>query len=309
MEIETAKVPNWGGMPDSIKRVPYLARNLEPEAGTVWGVPLVMNADSFGYLPAKLNEPRPPEEASWSLIFESEKTMGRSSTGDNYIYLWEALAYLKNSGQLEVANILDPTPAEAAATADFLIERKQAGQFRNFWKIFDDQVADMKNGEVDAIRCWEPAVREANKAGGDWVYANAKEFFLKWMHAGYIPTQVQDRGNLDDGARRAELDLERKLRVGDHAAARLCLGPARSRQAVRRRERPRAQGRRRHGRGPCEGRVQVRQGGLLVQRGAHPPAGNAGPDGPRAQRVAFGSLMGRACPAGRSGGACPAPFA
>ena len=198
MEIETAKVPNWGGMPDSIKRVPYLARNLEPEAGTVWGVPLVMNADSFGYLPAKLNEPRPPEEASWSLIFESEKTMGRSSTGDNYIYLWEALAYLKNSGQLEVANILDPTPAEAAATADFLIERKQAGQFRNFWKIFDDQVADMKNGEVDAIRCWEPAVREANKAGGDWVYANAKEFFLKWMHACYIPTQVQDRGNLDD---------------------------------------------------------------------------------------------------------------
>ena len=46
-----------------------------------------MNADSFGYLPAKLNEPRPPEEASWSLVFESDKTMGRSSTGDNYIYL------------------------------------------------------------------------------------------------------------------------------------------------------------------------------------------------------------------------------
>ena len=94
-----------------------------------------MNADSFGYLPAKLNEPRPPEEASWSLVFESEKTMGRSSTGDNYIYLWEALAYLKNSGQLEVADILNPSPDEARATADFLIERKQVGQFRNFWKI------------------------------------------------------------------------------------------------------------------------------------------------------------------------------
>ena len=198
IQAETGAMSNWAGMPDSIKGIPYLVRDLSPDGGKVWGLPLAMNADSFGYLPAKLNEPRPPEEASWSLVFESEKTMGRSSTGDNYIYLWEALAYLKNSGQLEVADILNPSPEEARATADFLIERKQAGQFRNFWKIFDDQVADMKNGEVDAIRCWEPAVREANKAGGDWVYANAEEFYTKWLHAAYIPAQVEDRGNLEE---------------------------------------------------------------------------------------------------------------
>ena len=198
IQAETGPVGNWAGMPDSIKAIPYLVRDLSPDGGKVWGMPLAMNADSFGYLPAKLNEPRPPEEASWSLVFDSEKTMGRSSTGDNYIYLWEALAYLKNIGKLEVKDILNPSPEEAKATADFLIERKQAGQFRNFWKIFDDQVADMKNGEVDAIRCWEPAVREANKAGGDWVYANAKEFYTKWLHAAYIPAQVEDRGNLEE---------------------------------------------------------------------------------------------------------------
>ena len=198
IQAETGPVGNWAGMPDSIKAIPYLVRDLSPDGGKVWGMPLAMNADSFGYLPAKLNEPRPPEEASWSLVFDSEKTMGRSSTGDNYIYLWEALAYLKNIGTLEVKDILNPSPEEARATADFLIERKQAGQFRNFWKIFDDQVADMKNGEVDAIRCWEPAVREANKAGGDWVYANAREFYTKWLHAAYIPAQVEDRGNLEE---------------------------------------------------------------------------------------------------------------
>lgn len=198
IQAETGPVGNWAGMPDSIKAIPYLVRDLSPDGGKVWGMPLAMNADSFGYLPAKLNEPRPPEEASWSLVFDSEKTMGRSSTGDNYIYLWEALAYLKNIGKLEVKDILNPSPEEARATADFLIERKQAGQFRNFWKIFDDQVADMKNGEVDAIRCWEPAVREANKAGGDWVYANAREFYTKWLHAAYIPAQVEDRGNLEE---------------------------------------------------------------------------------------------------------------
>ena len=198
LQMENSAMPNWSGMPPSIQNMPYLVRDLSPDAGKVWGVPLAMNADSFGYLPAKLGEPRPPEEASWSLVFESDKTMGRSSTGDNYIYLWEALAYLKNTGQLDVKDILNPSPSEAKATADFLIKRKEAGQFRLFWKIFDDQIAVMKNGEVDAIRCWEPAVNEVNKAGGDWVYATAREFYTKWMHGIYITSQVEDRGNLDE---------------------------------------------------------------------------------------------------------------
>ena len=198
MQMEASAMPNWSGMPASIQSMPYLVRDLSPDAGKVWGIPMAMNADSFGYLPETLGEPRPPEEASWSLVFESEKTMGRSSTGDNYIYLWEALAYLKNTGQLAVKDILNPSPEEARATADFLIKRKEAGQFRLFWKIFDDQIAVMKNGEVDAIRCWEPAVNEVNKAGGDWVYATAKEFYCKWMHAAYITSEVEERGNLDE---------------------------------------------------------------------------------------------------------------
>ena len=198
MQMEASAMPNWSGMPASIQSMPYLVRDLSPDAGKVWGVPLAMNADSFGYKPSTLGEPRPPEEASWSLVFESEKTMGRSSTGDNYIYLWEALAYLKHTGQLNVTDILNPSPEEAKATADFLIKRKEAGQFRLFWKIFDDQIAVMKNGEVDAIRCWEPAVNEVNKAGGDWVYATAKEFYCKWMHGMYITSQVEERGNLDE---------------------------------------------------------------------------------------------------------------
>ena len=197
VQAETGALPNWGGMPDIIKSMPYLVRDLSPEGGKVWGVPLAMNADSFGYLPARLDAPRPPEEVSWSLVYENEKAMGRTSTGDNYIYLWEVVAYLKNTGRLAVADMANPSPAEAKAAADFLIERKEAGQFRNFWKVFDDQVADMKNGEVDALRCWEPAFREARRAGGDWAYAIAREFYTKWMHAAYIPAQAVERGNLE----------------------------------------------------------------------------------------------------------------
>ena len=196
-QIDTSLISNWGGMTDGLKEAPLLARDLKPESGRVWGVPLIMNADSFGYFPEKLNEPRPPEEVSWSLVFDSEKTKGKSSIGDNYLYLQEAVAYLATTGQLDVKDIGNPSPEEAEAAADFLIERKKAGQFRNFWSSFDDQLADVVNGEVLALSCWEPVVKEAQRAGLDFEYANGKEFLLKWMQACYIPTQVADRGNLE----------------------------------------------------------------------------------------------------------------
>ena len=147
--------------------------------------------------PDKLGEPRPPEEVSWSLIFESEKTLGWTSTGDNYIYLAEAAAYMKVKGYADIGNPAELTPKEAEITADFLIERKKAGQFRNFWTLYDDQVSDILNGEVLATRCWEPAVKEAQAQGLDFVYAFAAEFYDKWMHAQYVPTPVKDSGNLD----------------------------------------------------------------------------------------------------------------
>jgi putative spermidine/putrescine transport system substrate-binding protein len=189
--VDPSKLKNWQGIDPKIRDMPFL--NFDEKH---WGVPLAMNADTFGYFPAKLNEPRPPEPASWALIFESEKTKGKSSTGDNYIYLEEAAAYLKVTGKADIKDPANLTPQEAETAADYMIERKKAGQFRNFWTTFDDQVADIKNGEVLAIRCWEPAVKIVQKEGLDFVYADA-EFYNKWAHGCYIPTQVRDRDKLD----------------------------------------------------------------------------------------------------------------
>lgn len=197
--IEHKNIPNWAGMPDSIKAVPYLTRELKPEGGAVWGTPLAMNADSFGYFPAKLNEPAPPEEVSWALVFESEKTKGKSATGTMFYYLEECAMFLKGSGKQQIGDPANMTPEEANKVADYLIERKKAGQFRSWHTTFDDQVQLIKNGEVLAIRCWEPAVKEAQKAGmKDFVYSNAKEGYMKWMHGCYIPAQVKDRGNIEE---------------------------------------------------------------------------------------------------------------
>jgi spermidine/putrescine-binding protein len=195
MPIDGSRMKNWEGISPDVRDMPYLR---PPAAGGKhYGVPWLYNADSFGYFPDKLGEPRPPEEVSWSLIFESEKTLGWTSTGDDYIYLAEAAAYMKVKGYADIGNPAELTPKEAEITADFLIERKKAGQFRNFWTLYDDQVSDILNGEVLATRCWEPAVKEAQAQGLDFVYAFAAEFYDKWMHAQYVPTPVKDSGNLD----------------------------------------------------------------------------------------------------------------
>jgi len=199
LPIEHKNIPNWAGMPPNVSQMPYLQRELKPEGGTVWGTPLVMNADTFGYFPDKLKEPYPPTEVSWSLVFDDERTKGKSATGTMFYYLEECAIYLKGSGKQEIGDPCNMTPEEANKVADYLIERKKANQFRSWHTTFDDQVQLIKNGEVLAIRCWEPAVKEAQKAGmKDFVYAYGKEGNLKWMHGCYIPAQVKDRGNWEE---------------------------------------------------------------------------------------------------------------
>ena len=171
---------------------------LKPDAeGQNWGVPIYMNADTFGYFPADLDEPRPPDPVSWGLIFDSEKTMGRVSIDDNYFSLSWAAGYMKAAGLADIKDSANMTASEVETVADYMIERKKAGQFRNLWNTYDDQISNFVNGEVLAMRCWEPAVKDARGQGLDVVYAVTDEFYIKWMQAAFIPSQAEDR-NLDE---------------------------------------------------------------------------------------------------------------
>lgn len=193
LPLDTSMMPNWEGVDKDTSESPLLKID-----GKIWGTPYAMNADSFGYFPKKLNLPYPPEEVSWATVFDNPDAMGKTSTGDAFFYLQEFAAYAAAAGFMTVADPANLTPEEAEKAADLLIERKKAGQFRNFWNRYDDQLNDIKNGEVLAIRCWEPAAIEAQKAGLDFVYASAKEFYQKWMHTCLIPAQVTDRGNIEN---------------------------------------------------------------------------------------------------------------
>jgi spermidine/putrescine-binding protein len=194
LPIDGSRLKNWAGVSSDVKDIPLLKPDAE---GQNWGVPIYMNADTFGYFPADLDEPRPPDPVSWGLIFDSEKTMGRVSIDDNYFSLSWAAGYMKAAGLADISDSANMTASEVETVADYMIERKKAGQFRNLWNTYDDQISNFVNGEVLAMRCWEPAVKDARGQGLDVVYAVTDEFYIKWMQAAFIPSQAEDR-NLDE---------------------------------------------------------------------------------------------------------------
>ena len=137
MPIDGSQMELWSGVSKDVTENPLLR-------GTTgqWGVPLVFNADTFGYFPEVLNEPRPPEPVSYDLVFNNEKTLGRVGLDDSFFSLTWAGGYMKGAGFApDIGNPADMTPEEAKMVADFLIERKKAGQFRAFWATYEEQVS------------------------------------------------------------------------------------------------------------------------------------------------------------------------
>jgi putative spermidine/putrescine transport system substrate-binding protein len=186
----------WKRTPDEWKR----SEVVTGKDGVQYGVPVIGNADSFGYFPDKIGAAADGlEELSWSLMFDSEKTRGRVGYDQTWTYsIGVAGLYLMSLGKAKIADVADMTGPEAKVVVDYLITRKKAGQFRTLQSAFEEQVQLLTNREVMVLNCWEPAVRDANKALGEGTtrYAYTKEGYFKWGHGAYIASQAKDRGNL-----------------------------------------------------------------------------------------------------------------
>src|SRR5437016_3216044 len=181
--IDTARMPNWG-------KDTYIREFLAPGKpgfdfigykGNVYGVPTVLQGDSFAYLPEKTG----PLD-SYGALFDP-KWKGYVALEDNFTTTGQKTAlYLQKS---RLASIKDPanmTPAEIKTVIDFLIAKKKAGQFRVIWSSFEQSVNLLTSREVYVMDCWEPMVFVAKKKGVSAVYAAPKEGYLLWAMAAYI---------------------------------------------------------------------------------------------------------------------------
>lgn len=182
-EIDTSRIPNWG---KNAYLKDFFAQgqpgfNFIGEKGKIYGVPSILQGDSFAYLP----EATGPLD-SYGALFDP-KFKGYVALEDNYTTAGQKTAlYLKSAKLANIANPDNMTASEFKTVADFLIEKKRAGQFRTLWSSFEQAVNLIVSKEVKVIDCWEPMVGAAAAKGVKSVYAQPKEGYLLWAMAAYI---------------------------------------------------------------------------------------------------------------------------
>jgi len=183
VELDTARMPNWSR--DTYIR-DFLGKgtpgfNFIGYKDKFYGVPTVLQGDSFAYLP----EATGPLD-SYSALFDP-KFRGYVALEDNYTTAAQKTAlYLHKSKLASIANPDDMTASEIKTVIDFLIEKKKEGQFRVIWSSFEQSVNLLVRKEVYVMDCWEPMVFVAKSKGINAVYAHPKEGHLLWAMAAYI---------------------------------------------------------------------------------------------------------------------------
>lgn len=139
-------------------------------------IPFQYNADTLGYRPDLVGR----KIESWAELFNPE-FRGKTSILDiPSIGIMDAAMVLEAMGLMTFQDKGNMTREELDKVTKLLVEQKQAGQFRAFWKSFDESVNFMASGEVVLQSMWSPAVTAVKARGLSCVYAPLKEGYRGW---------------------------------------------------------------------------------------------------------------------------------
>jgi putative spermidine/putrescine transport system substrate-binding protein len=162
-------------------KVMYLAdqdaKEFAPEP-TNWAtlIPFQYNADTLGYRPDLVGR----NIESWGELFNAE-FKGKTSILDiPSIGIMDAAMVVEALGLMTFGDKGNMTKEEIDKITGILMEQKKAGQFRAFWKTFDESVNLMASGEVVLQSMWSPAVTAVKAKGIQCVYAPLKEGYRAW---------------------------------------------------------------------------------------------------------------------------------
>src|SRR5229473_3603678 len=117
-------------------------------------IPTVYNADTLGIRPDLIK--RPIE--SWTELLNPEFKGKASILNIPSIGIMDAAMVVEATGQHKYADKGNMTKAEIDLTMKIMTEAKKAGQFRAFWKDFNESVNLMASGETVIQSMWSPAV-------------------------------------------------------------------------------------------------------------------------------------------------------
>ena len=139
-------------------------------------IPFQYNADTLGYRPDLVGR----EIKSWGELFD-EEFAGKTSILDiPQIGIMDAAMVAESLGLMSFGDKGNMTRAEIDQITDILKEQKAKGQFRAFWKTFDESVNLMSSGEVILQSMWSPAVTAVQAQGIECIYAPLAEGYRGW---------------------------------------------------------------------------------------------------------------------------------
>jgi putative spermidine/putrescine transport system substrate-binding protein len=139
-------------------------------------VPTIYNADTLGIRPDLVGR----DITSWKDILDPKFKGKTSILNIPSIGIMDAAMISESAGIMKYGDKGNMTKAEIDKTIDFLIKTKKDGQFRAFWKTFDESVNLMTSGEVVIQSMWSPAVAAVRSKGVACKYQPLKEGYRSW---------------------------------------------------------------------------------------------------------------------------------
>jgi putative spermidine/putrescine transport system substrate-binding protein len=163
---------------------------------TEWAtmIPTIYNADTLGIRPDLVGRPI----KRWSDLVDPAFKGKASILNIPSIGIMDAAMVMESLGKIQYRDKGNMTKEEIDKTIAFLIETKKSGQFRAFWKSFDESVNLMASGEVIIQSMWSPAVTAVRSKGIPCVYQPLEEGYRSWASGLSVAAHVD--GPLLDAA-------------------------------------------------------------------------------------------------------------
>lgn len=139
-------------------------------------IPTVYNADTLGIRPDLIKRPI----NSWAELLNPEFKGKAAILNIPSIGIMDAAMVVEAMDQHKYADKGNMTRAEIDLTMKVMTEAKKAGQFRAFWKDFNESVNLMASGETVIQSMWSPAVTKVRSQGVACVFQPLKEGYRSW---------------------------------------------------------------------------------------------------------------------------------
>ncbi len=139
-------------------------------------MPTIYNADTLGIRPDLVGRPI----TSWRDLADPAFKGKASILNIPSIGIMDAAMVCESLGKIKYGDKGNMTRAEIDQTMALMTDLKKQGQFRAFWKTFDESVNLMVSGEVVIQSMWSPAVAAVRSKGIACTYQPLKEGYRAW---------------------------------------------------------------------------------------------------------------------------------